>query len=1068
MTSQLPTSSRPPSTPKKISSNGFFGANPSTTPAGPPPSSTGSSTPAGHPSSLFFGSSMMGGTPLNALSFSQQTNLKSASSPPANYRRSAAPPARSGLSNEYQASPQRGFRPPSSHGEEDDFLEEYSDSQLDNSRVSIEKDIDGIPDENIPYEEDADMDGYGSDFQTSREGYGDSQRSDNLLRSTLPGLKRGRGDNLLGFGDSTTQSMTQTEPSDWKRLAKDLYTQMPPPLPTEPEDLILNTEAIVEKLYQKSIAATGDDAHTEELLTSTTKELVDVWALYRSKVNMFAQEDYDASVGLPSDATGFERAEYLASLTLQMQHPEKISKSFDRKVKPLSQLLLEWMAARHNFNPYEFQELTHWKPSPAAHRLFWSVMVGQLLRGQILAVIDVLRRAGWENVVSDSDSMQSQLGSKEFSGPVLDSVNRVIAEAVETMGSCPAVRGDWNTKSNDWTFFRSSASRALGRLKDFAEGNKRDRIEVAGSRPSPPIGSYASRAQKAESKLPWSVYQGLVTMYNLMIGDKHTIISASGDWFEATVGLLVWWEEGRDDRRLAPLGRSQSTYRAASRESDDVAYRRKLRTSFQIATGKDTSVFSVNSATGVEVCLASLFEGDLEAVVGFLRGWSGPVSSAVAEVASLGGWLPRTEEKNLINMGGLDEDDMDVLGYTSPSRVDGVKDKTLIAYARSLANRGALRGTVAGRAQNREGWELTISILGRLDCAERAEEMISEFLNRFLLDSSKTVDKLWKLLNDIDMPRHAEQVADSYAKGLAKETHKYGEAIWYYALAHRDQEVKNVLDLLISYSLIQSFAFPPESEMDTYLSGLVSSPKRSLTDMSALDVEAAELLHKALSGYATLRKFYALRDADLAPSSNKSKLGLTARKMEAASSLLAVITSSNDNIRGGLYDEERGAVVSVDYLLALLGEALVLVNQSDYTITVSQIDILLRAIEDLEAVGPRVYSACASFLQTVVASGQGLQGSSPADLLRKSTSDGSGTSGSFLMVDSTMFASQMKQSMKSMGSSGVLVTGEIKRGWDWRNSISAATSGEDVLRTLRLGLAKDLAKAYLLESDSRM
>ncbi|OWO97705.1 hypothetical protein B2J93_2465 [Marssonina coronariae] len=1058
MTFQVPTSSSPPSTPNKRSSNGFFDANPSTTPAAPPPSATDSLTPAGVPPSPLFGSSLMGYTPSKPLSFSQQTNFKLASSPPADFRRSAAPLLRSGLSNEYQASSQRGLCLPMSH-------EEENSSRLNDNRRSVEEDISGIADED--YENDVDMDWYKSESQASRARHGYSQRNANLLRSMPSGLERSRGDNLLGSGDSTTQLITQRDPSDWKMLAKDLYTQMPPPPPTEAEDLILNTEAIVEDLYQKSIAVSEDDDNMEELLTSTTKHLIEVWAKYCSKVNTVADSEYDALVGPHPKATDFERAEYIASLTLQMQHPEKISKSFDRKVRPLSQLLLEWMAARHNFNPHEFQELMHWQPSPAAHRLFWSVMIVQLLRGQILAVIDVLKRAGWENAASDTDSMHSQTGVKGYSGPVLDNVNHVIAEVVETMGSCPAVRGDWNTKSNDWTFFRASVSKASGRLREFAEGKKRDRAEAAGSRATPAAGTYASRAQKAESKLPWSVYEGLHTMYNLMLGDKHTIISVSGDWFEATVGLLVWWDEGRDDRRLAPQSRSQSLYRAASREPDDVVYRRKLRTSFQIATSKETSAMSINSASGVEVCLASLFEGDFEAVVGFLRGWSGPVSAAVAEVASLGGWLPRTEEKNLINMDSLDEDDMDVLGYTSPSRVDGVKDKTLIAYARSLANRGVLRGTVAGRVQDREGWELSILVLGRLDCAERAEKMISEFLERFSLDSSKTVDKLWKLLNDIDMSRYAEQVAESYAKGLANETHRYGEAIWYYALAHKDQKVKDVLDLLISYSLIQSFAFPPESEMDNYLRGLVSSPKRSLADMSGLDVEAAKLLHTALSGYATLRRFYDLRDLDLASSGKKSPLGPIARKIEAASSLLAVIASSNDNIRGGLYDEECGAVVGVDYLLALLGEALVLVNQSDCTITVSQIEILLRAIEDLQAVGPRVYSACVSFLQTVVASGQGLQGSSPADLLRKSTVNGSGSSGSFALVDSTMFASQMKQSMKSMDSSGVLVKGDIKRGWDWRNCISAGTSGDDVLRILRLGLAKDLAKAYLLESDGR-
>jgi hypothetical protein len=159
----------------------------------------------------------------------------------------------------------------------------------------------------------------------------------------------------------------------------------------------------------------------------------------------------------------------------------------------------------------------------------------------------------------------------------------------------------------------------------------------------------------------------------------------------------------------------------------------------------------------VEVGLASLFEGDNEAVIGFLQAWSGPVSSAVAEVASLAGWLPHAEPQSLINMGSLDQDDMDLLGInSSPVKADGMKDQALMTYARSLENRGQLKSS----SITRDGWELAIAILGRLDSATRSEEMVGVFLEDFKLDSSVTVDKLWKLLNDIGMARYAENIAE--------------------------------------------------------------------------------------------------------------------------------------------------------------------------------------------------------------------------------------------------------------------------------------------------------------------
>ena len=242
------------------------------------------------------------------------------------------------------------------------------------------------------------------------------------------------------------------------------------------------------------------------------------------------------------------------------------------------------------------------------------------------------------------------------------------------------------------------------------------------------------------------------------MGDKNTIIESAQDWCEATIGLLAWWDEGKEDRRVA-LGRSRLSQRGYV-EDDSILFFRKLRKSFECATAETTD-FQVNSLNPVEVALAAVFEGDYEAVIGFLRAWSGPVSSAVAEVATIGGWLPPTEPQSLINMDSLDQDDMDLLGITSSSKPDGVKDQTLITYANSVSRRGELKTTksLGPKQASREGWELAIAILGRLESASRSEEMVGSFLKGFKLDSSAMVDKLWLLLNDVGMGRHAETTA---------------------------------------------------------------------------------------------------------------------------------------------------------------------------------------------------------------------------------------------------------------------------------------------------------------------
>jgi hypothetical protein len=228
-----------------------------------------------------------------------------------------------------------------------------------------------------------------------------------------------------------------------------------------------------------------------------------------------------------------------------------------------------------------------------------------------------------------------------------------------------------------------------------------------------------------------------------------------------------------------------------------------------------------------------------------------------------------------------------------------------------------------------------------------------------------------------------------------------------------------------------------------------------------MDLDAATLVHTSLSGYATLRKFYTFRDEHLHLSAGqKPSLGPIARKTEAANALLALIISADDKIRGGLYDEDREAVVPVEYILALLGEAMPFVNQSDFLLKTPQIDVLLRAIEDIQGVGPRIYSGCSDFLDAVIASKGGLKGAGPMDLLRQSSEGGLG--GSFSMAGSSMVASQLQRGLQE---SGLLSKGDIRRGWDWRERVRVGMGAEEVLRVLRLGLARDLARAWLRQAD---
>lgn len=253
--------------------------------------------------------------------------------------------------------------------------------------------------------------------------------------------------------------------------------------------------------------------------------------------------------------------------------------------------------------------------------------------------------------------------------------------------------------------------------------------------------------------------------------------------------------------------------------------------------------------------------------------------------------------------------------------------------------------------------------------------------------------------------------------------------------------------------MVQSTVYPPEKDLDDDLKDLLRKRTETLERKAKQDLEAAQLLGRMLSGYATLRKFYEIRDgSQIEEISSTKALKL---KRQAAFALVAVISSADDNIRGGLYDESRDAVVSEDFLLALLGEATVLINQTPAVVTLEQIDVILKAIEDVETIGDRVYVACDDFFQLVLSSGQGLKGSTPADLMARSTNSLSGSS--YMMTGSSMLVNHLQKS--------VMAGGKVNRGWDWRKGWLATTKGEDVLRKLRLGLAKDLAALWLEDAD---
>ena len=132
--------------------------------------------------------------------------------------------------------------------------------------------------------------------------------------------------------------------------------------------------------------------------------------------------------------------------------------------------------------------------------------------------------------------------------------------------------------------------------------------------------------------------------------------------------------------------------------------------------------------------------------------------------------------------------------------------------------------------------------------------------------------------------------------------------------------------------------------------------------------------------------------------------------------------------------------------------------ESASALSLPQCVALVKVVEDLQGVSRWVYDRCENFLRSSLASYHSNESpASPPQLLQNTSSMTSGSS--FSLVGGSMLNSQTSDGMKDH--SLVKSQDMVKRGWDWRGGMARNAKGEDVLRVLRLGLAKDIAKHWI-------
>ncbi|KAG9679368.1 hypothetical protein KCU99_g1408, partial [Aureobasidium melanogenum] len=1033
--------SDPPSTPNSRRDND----HPSTTPAHPPPTgyTNASFTPAGPPPPSVYGSSLFGESrnTFHTHSKAQKPAFALPSSPPRNH-----------------------------HQDFDDDMDAHGESILDD-----------YPNNQLP--------AFNSAFPSAFRSLNKPTQPSAMLSSPR-GLKRSRYGNVMG--DSLRQSTGLRIDKDRQTaipgIAKKMATKPAPQL-NESDELILRTDSLMAQLDADTKLAT-----TPVIPNRTAQQLGRLWQRHAQI------KSQSGSIG-PKSNSGLDKANYLAQLALRLHHPFSTSANAPSSYQPsnaysnlvvssdhptsIPRALLDWLNTYHNPFPDDLTDVMRHRPTPVAHDRFWDMVYACTLRGDVLNAISLLETADWSQAESAIEDGYDEPG---YSGSHLHAVREVVSRCVDLLSTCPAVtENDWDVKGSDWTIFRHRVRRELQDLQDFAEADSRDKDQF----PAAPFGrvsmSFSTASRRAESKVPWLIYESLKTLYGQLLGKRDEIMVATQDWLEAVIFLTAWWDGEDDDVISDDFAASRRSMRQSqSMRQVDIspvfAYKKQLLLAFAATTDKpDEEEFYLNTVNPVQVGLACICEDDIQGLIGIMRSWSLPIASALVELATVAGWMP-SSASNILD--AFDQDDLMVLNHGQPTQPDLIKrDDVLIQYASVLAKKDSFKSATGKPVQ--EGWDLACRVLGRLDSFETAKSKISDVLNQITLDSTTRVDKVLAVLNEIGLPDQVREIAERYADDLAASSQDYGSALSYYARAHASQKLRSTIDLLISLCLVQSAAFPPQAIIDPQLDALLNDQHATLHQVARQDVAAAQLLASQLSGYATLRRFYDLRDADAAKDAAEAdvegdegaasrKPGMLrplARKREAARALMAVIESAADSIRGGLYDPEAQSVVQVDALMTLLCEALPLMNQTKQILKTPHLLTLIRAIEDLETITPGIYAqnsavfnaAINTYLSNSNTPSTVTPSSSTPDLSKSIA--GLKQSVSWNMVNSSGSIASEQNGNGGDSSAGVMEGIQVKRAWDWRVGAvymkGKSVKPEDVMRVLRCQVAIEMGKVWM-------
>lgn len=626
--------------------------------------------------------------------------------------------------------------------------------------------------------EDEDMDEDDYDEEEDEDQFSAQRRAKTQNRFSQSVVSRASADDLE-LGPTLVRAGAKQTKFDFFAIAKGLTPSIDRATLQEPDDAILETERLLEKVHESLQSDTPDKR--SEVLGQVAQELLAVWqASSKIKGGLSASRS-----GGPSNLAHAHR---LANLLLTLHHPPAAghnqrssalslvpSRLDSRHYTPIPKILLDWLNKTYA-DVSEVDMVLQQAGGYSKHPSFWEAVQAAVVRGNMSQALQLLQGAKLEHAAT---ALDDGLGNTGYTGSHLLHANEAVRAAVDILRECPALASeDWDIKGHDWSIFRQRVYQAYVNLQDFAEGDSSSRQAVPQPFTASNFGISQSQAnfqlsvasRKAESKVPWSIYENLRKLYQLLLGNEEEILAISADWIEAVLTLAIWWSGEEEDFGQGSLAASRRSIMRSQRVRPvDVtpvkAYCQRMAAALAAVIENSDEDFSVNTTDRFEVGLACIVDDNVEGVLQLLSSWSLTVASAAAEIASVGEWFTRA---NGI-MDQFDQSDLMVLSYNEQQQKTGVtKDDLLVAYSNLLASKPQLHSQDG--LMSREGWEVAVQVLGRLDDGISGSDRIERLLNDLPLESSERVDKISRLCYDLGLSQHAQTIAqvcqNIFSKGL--------------------------------------------------------------------------------------------------------------------------------------------------------------------------------------------------------------------------------------------------------------------------------------------------------------